>query len=361
MQRQSLSTRRQILDVIDAIDPVQYGKTRNYLNGAVTWLSPYITHGIVSTQTIGTRLCQKHSKKVCYRLLFELAWREYFHRVWQKNGHAIFNDMKHAQSGVVSDCLPQAIEQASTGISTLDRGLETLFKTGFMHNHLRMWIAGTACNIAHTHWYQPAKWMHYHLLDGDLASNTLSWQWIAGTFSHKQYIANQANINKYSRSEQHDTWLDVDYETLADMPIPEVLTTRVDSLALPQTALGIPVPSRVPRHVALHSLWNLNADWLPDNDTHQRVLFIEKEHIDAWPMAPHRWEFIAHWAELLKLDIWLGSVSELQTLQQEGTGFIREEYPACNHWPGQVTERTFYFKDPEKSYQSFSKFWKHVQ
>lgn len=53
------------------------------------------------------------------------------------------------------------------------------------------------CTIAQPHWLNPARWMNCHLLDGDLASNMLSWQWVASSFSSKKYYANQENINKY--------------------------------------------------------------------------------------------------------------------------------------------------------------------
>ena len=73
------------------------------------------------------------------------------------------------------------------------------------------------CNIAGTKWQAGAAWMYYHLLDGDLASNTLSWQWVAGTFSSKKYFANQENLNKYGNSQdrQFGTFLDKSYEDLS--------------------------------------------------------------------------------------------------------------------------------------------------
>lgn len=67
-----------------------------------------------------------------------------------------------------------------------------------MHNHLRMYIAGTITNVSHAHWRVPSLWLYSHLLDGDITSNTCSWQWNAGTFSSKKYLANQENINTYT-------------------------------------------------------------------------------------------------------------------------------------------------------------------
>ncbi len=349
---------------IDAIDPLRYDKTRNYLDGAVTWLSPYITHGVINTQTVASRVMRNNAPKSCYRLLYELAWREYFHRIWQTHASAVFSDMYHPQVGVESQAMPLAIVEACTGVQVLDDGLRTVQQTGWMHNHMRMWVAGATCNLAHTDWKTPARWLYYHLLDGDLASNTLSWQWIAGTFSHKQYIANQDNLNKYSRSKQTGTWLDTDYETLARLPTPDVLKPRLNDDVLLQVVPGESVPAAADNpseQIALRSLWNLNPFWLNENKGVKHVLFIEQAQVDAWPMAKHRWAFIQHWVEQLDIDVWLGSVEELNLLARAGTTFIREEYPACNHWPGQVMLREFHFEEPSTSYRSFSQFWKQVK
>jgi len=351
----------EIIATLDAIDPKRYDKTRNYLDGATTWLSPYLTHGIINTHTVAERVLLKHSAKDCYRLLYELAWREYFHRTWMNLGDGIFADIHNAQDGVDSKRVPANIVGATTGINVLDDGLTALTETGWMHNHLRMWVAGITCNIGHTHWLEPARWLHYNLLDGDLASNTLSWQWIVGTFSHKKYIANQENVNKYSRTEQRGTWLDQSYDALAIVPTPDALSERLESVALPQSVPGQAVPDTVEGDVALRSLWNLNPSWQDADDSVQQVLFIERQHIDRWPMAAHRWAFVQHWVDELGLDIWLGSVEDLARLSQQGTNFSYEDYPACAHWPGSKTKRCFHFGVPERSYRSFSQFWKQVR
>lgn len=347
-----------LLERIDAIDPRAYDKTRNYLDGAVTWLSPYITHGVINTRLVAERVLARHAPKHCYRLLYELGWREYFHRVWQELDDEIFTDVRQAQARVQSQDMPCAILSATTGIQTLDRGIQCLIETGWMHNHLRMWVAGTTCNIAQTAWRTPAAWMYYHLLDGDLASNTLSWQWIAGTFSHKRYIANQDNINKYSKSRQQGTCLDVDYETLADMPVPEVLQARLSELDLPQELPGEPVPQSLSGRFALRSIWNLQPEWMAELP---QAVFIERRQAEAWPMAAHRWAFIQHWARQLDVPIWSGSQEDLERLSASGAHLVREEYPACRHWPGEVLPRPFHFARPERPYRSFSQFWKQVQ
>ena len=85
---------------------------------------------------------------------------------------------------------------------------------------MRMYIASVCCNISNSHWLHPSKWMYYNLLDGDLASNNLSWQWVAGSFSNKKYYANQENINKFFQSSQKNTFLDIDYSEFKNLTIP---------------------------------------------------------------------------------------------------------------------------------------------
>jgi len=181
-----LCSTESVLERISQIDPQAYEHTRNFLDGSVTWLSPFVTHGITNTTEIADLLHLKHDPSNSRKLLYELAWREYFHRTWQRSGDRIFGDMRNTQPLIKSKRLPEAVIQATTGIKTIDQTLQHLYSDGLMHNHARMWVASIVCNLAKTHWYEAARFLHYHLLDGDLASNTLSWQWVAGTFSHKQ-------------------------------------------------------------------------------------------------------------------------------------------------------------------------------
>ena len=70
--------------------------------------------------------------------------------------------------------------------------------TGWLHNHARMWMAAWLVHWRKVHWKAGADWFLEHLLDGDPASNHLSWQWVASTFSHKPYFFNRDNLERYS-------------------------------------------------------------------------------------------------------------------------------------------------------------------
>ncbi len=346
-----------VLQLISQIDPRSYDKTRNYLDGDVTWLSPFTTHGIISTKTISDKVLETHKAKSCYRLLFELGWREYFHRTWQLEGDAIFGDMRQAQAGVRSDQLPDSIAHATTGIDTIDHCIHTLQSEGVMHNHARMWVAAISCNMAGTYWKEPARWLHYHLLDGDLASNTLSWQWVAGTFSHKQYVANQGNVNKYSKSHQSGSWLDVPYEAFDNFTPPEHMLTRID-FDYPYTLPGEPLPETLTGDVALRSIWQLDPHWQEAKEQH--IVFIDSEQAERWPMSPLRWQFIDHWAQQCGATVYHGTVAQLHQACSDAS-VERLEYPLCDDWPGRVVEREWLYPLPEKSFTSFSQYFKQVK
>ncbi len=350
-----------MLERIDAIDPRAYDRSRNRLDGAVTWLGPFLTHGIISTRTVATRVLAHHKPKDCYRLLFELAWREYFHREWQVRGPGIFENIREPQEGVKDDRPPSALLHASTGIDVVDQCVEDLIAEGTLHNHARMWVACIACNLSGTAWWEPARWLHYHLLDGDLASNTLSWQWIVGTFSNKRYLANQDNVNKFSGTVQRDTWLDLSYEEIATMSIPPELQQREHPdlpVRTPAQAIEVLAADHFDSELCLRSLWDLDPSG--ERAALPGIVFVDTALDRQWPMSENRWRFIRHWAEACNAPLVSGSVANLKA-RLATTTVHRREYPACFDWPGAPESREWLYPMPEEECRSFSKFWKKVR
>jgi deoxyribodipyrimidine photo-lyase len=171
-----------ILEKIDRIDPMKYGATRNFVDGAVTYLSPYISRGVISTRYVLKRVLDRgYELKAIEPFVKELCWRDYFQRVAQHKD--LNSDIRKPQSPVKQHGVPVSIIDATTGIEGVDVSICGLYETGYMHNHCRMYTASIVCNVAQTHWLQPARWMYYHLLDGDWASNVCSCQWVAGSNS----------------------------------------------------------------------------------------------------------------------------------------------------------------------------------
>lgn len=148
-----------ILTQIETIDPVAYAKTRNFTDGAVTRLSPYISRGVISGKQILLSLQNRGFRpEEMMTLLRELSWREYNQRVWQARGADIDFDLKSEQEGVCEYGLPVAVLQHQTGIQALDSAIKELYATGYMHNHVRMYVASVVCNIARCYSKIPAQW-----------------------------------------------------------------------------------------------------------------------------------------------------------------------------------------------------------
>ena len=146
-----------LLERIEKIDPRRYSSSRNFLDGAVSHLSPFITHGVLNTQQIGQILINKFGTKTCSKFVSELAWREFFQRSWQHQGPKIFTDLKRPQTPIVSAHTPAVFLDANTGIHTIDQSIHTLTQDGTIHNHARMWISALICNTSQTHWLEPAQ------------------------------------------------------------------------------------------------------------------------------------------------------------------------------------------------------------
>ena len=138
-----------------------------------------------------------------------------------------------------------------------------------MHNHLRMYVASIACNIGKADWQLPSQWMYYHLLDGDLASNTCSWQWVAGSFSSKKYYCNQENINRYTCSDQRNTFLDMSYPELTTMKVPQALEETLSlSLFTPIPRFERPLSLNNKLPLLIYNSYNLDPNWRKNEKTY---------------------------------------------------------------------------------------------
>jgi len=297
---------------IDQIDPIRYGRTRNFIDGAVTRLSPYISRGVISTNDIYHEMMTRgYALSAIEKFIQELAWRDYWQQVWIAKGDDINHDLRHAQPRVDHHQIPHAIVKGDTAIEGIDTAIADLYETGYMHNHVRMYVASIACVIGKNHWLMPAQWMYYHLLDGDWASNALSWQWVAGVNSNKQYVANQENINKYCRTTQRNTFLDVDYQALPLDTVPDQLI-NLDSLKLQTT---LPVSNTITVDNAIPTLiyngYNLDRRWKQNQDCN-RILLLEPSIYSRYPVSDRVLEFIISLAdEIDGIQLYVGEFSDL--------------------------------------------------
>jgi deoxyribodipyrimidine photo-lyase len=352
-----------ILERVSKINPVQYGKTRNFIDGAVTYLSPYISRGVISAKQVQESILAKgHHPATIEKFLQELAWREYFQRVWQAKGDSLFQDIKQSQPDVQHYKMIEAISNAATGITAIDNLIQEFYRTGYLHNHVRMYVASIACNIGKAHWSAPSQWMYYHLLDGDLASNTCSWQWVAGAFSSKKYYCNQENINRYTHSNQTNTFLDSAVESLPNFPIPNVLKSILD-LNLKTELSTILTPSiDITKPTLIYNSYNLDPLWRKDEDVN-RILLLEPSHFQKFPVSEKVIEFIIKLSKnITNIKLMVGEVSELIELYSNSTlgfnGLISKEHPAFTHYSGIKDERDWIYPEVKGYFNSFFSFWK---
>ena len=184
------------------INPAQYERDRNFLNGSVSQLSPYLRHGVLYLAEV-RRQALKAGRNF-EKFITELAWRDYWQRLYHQLGDGIWLDREESKTGLhpadYRPDLPTDLTDAATTLACIDSFVANLKSTGYLHNHARMWLAAYVVHFRRVEWQAGARWFLKHLLDGDPASNNLSWQWVASTFSNKPYIFNRENLERYTNS-----------------------------------------------------------------------------------------------------------------------------------------------------------------
>jgi len=357
----------QVLERINTIHPIKYAQTRNFLNGHITYLSPYISRGIISVKQVLDSIVSKgYPYQAIEKILQELAWREYFQRVWQDKKDMIWTDLKQTQPNTLHHQMISSVFNANTGIEIIDKHILTLTNQGYLHNHLRMYIASIVCNIGNAHWQTASKWMYYYLLDGDIASNNCSWQWVAGAFSSKKYYCNQENINKYTFSKQEGTFLDKPYEALVNGPIPESLkeTNSLQLFTSLPTAIPLQIDASIP--TLIYNSYNLDPLWRK-NENVNRVLLLEPSHFNNYPVSEKVIQFIIELSKNIQgIQIYVGEINDIINVYTFKNKYLNDliiskEHPLFDYYPGIKDERDWMFPAVTGYFPSFFSYWKKCE
>ena len=311
-------TRAAALVRIAAVRPADYARSRNALEGAVTGLSPYITHGLVTLPEVLAGVASRHRLDVQHKFVFELGWREFFRHVWTHRGDAILQSLHEGPlpDEAYAREMPADIRQARTGVPVIDMAVGTLYATGMLHNHARMWLASYVVHLRKVHWRAGADWLYAHLLDGDLASNHLSWQWVAGTGSGKPYLFNAENVARYAPTGWHSggSVIDRSYDAL------DAIARSRRAVSVAPDGDGVDEPEQLHRPLEIHAatapcpvdvagrdVWLVHP-WALDEPPRDlpagclRLGLLLSDFHDAWPWSPARWAFVgARMAELAPL------------------------------------------------------------
>lgn len=347
-----------IKNLVDNYSPENYARSRNYIDGEVSYLSPYISRGVISTKYVVSQLVKNgHGLRKNEKFIQELAWRDYWQQIWKEKD--IDEDLKHQQPKVENHGMPTAIYNENCDVDIINEHLSELRKQGYLHNHMRMYVAMLTCNIGKSHWKVPAQWMYYHLLDHDWASNALSWQWVAGANSNKKYFANQSNINKYTHSYQKDTYLDKTYEELENMDTPPVLQDYIK----PEFVTNLPENTKLDLDLSLptfiYNSYNLDPLWNNEVDGN-RILLLEPSHFRKYPVSDHVLDFIIALSENIEgIQLYVGEFDELEKELGESATYYKE-HPTARHYKG-IEEERDWISNVTGYYPSFFKFWKYVK
>jgi len=184
----------------------QYAKNRNFDFGKnkrdnTSCLSKYITHRVIDELEVIQSAHSKYPYTTVEKFIQEVCWRTYWKgwlelrpNVWK----SYRDDLLKLQDEKKNTSYLNAIHGA-TSVECFNDWVNELKETGYLHNHARMWFASIWIFTLKLPWQLGADFFLKHLLDGDAASNTLSWRWVAGLQTKgKHYLATSWNINKFS-------------------------------------------------------------------------------------------------------------------------------------------------------------------
>jgi hypothetical protein len=191
----------------------RYAGTRNADDGPgaggrgnVSQLSPWLHAGLIGAPEVLQAVLGQHSPRAAEKFIAEVFWRIYF-KGYLEQRRAIWADYCAGRDGALAalehnagllTAYTQAIE-GRTGIAAFDVWVRELTATGYLHNHARMWFASIWIFTLKLDWRLGADFFLQHLMDGDAASNTLSWRWVAGLHTKgKHYLARADNIARYT-------------------------------------------------------------------------------------------------------------------------------------------------------------------
>ena len=187
----------------------EYSKLRNFDYGPdnrsnISCLSPYITHGVISELEVIKKSLSKFSFSKNEKFIQEVLWRTYW-KGWLELRPNVWtdylNELKKVREEFKDNQNYKNAVEGNTNIECFNQWLKELKETNYLHNHARMWFASIWIFTLDLPWQLGAEFFMKHLYDGDAASNTLGWRWVAGIQTQgKNYLASEWNIKKFTNN-----------------------------------------------------------------------------------------------------------------------------------------------------------------
>ena len=203
-------------------DILNYNSKRNFDFGIknrnnVSCLSPYITHRLITEYETVKKVLLKHPFQKVDKFIQEIFWRIYW-KGWLELRPKVWSDFTGDLKGINEDDNYKKAINGETQIKCFNDWVEELKENNYLHNHTRMWFASIWIFTLNLPWQKGAEFFIKNLLDGDAASNTLSWRWVAGLQTRgKHYVAQSWNINKFTNNKYKDVKLNEKVSPLADV------------------------------------------------------------------------------------------------------------------------------------------------
>ena len=187
----------------------EYSKLRNFDYGPdnrsnISCLSPYITHGIINEKEVIKKSLNKFSFTKNEKFIQEVLWRTYW-KGWLELRPSVWTDflieLKKIKEDFQNNQTYQNAIEGKTNVECFNYWVNELKENNYLHNHTRMWFASIWIFTLNLPWQLGAEFFMQHLYDGDAASNTLGWRWVAGVQTQgKHYLASEWNIKKFTNN-----------------------------------------------------------------------------------------------------------------------------------------------------------------
>lgn len=232
----------------------------------VSGLSPWLRHRFVLESDVIDAAVAEHGIEAAEKFIQEVCWRSYWKGFLERRP-VHWHDYCEARSALIANArqyrdlgarLARA-EHGQTGIECFDSWVNELIEFGYLHNHARMWFASIWIFTLELPWALGADFFLRHLLDGDPASNTLSWRWIAGYHTPgKTYLARASNIARYTNhrfSPGHALANDAPAPEGVERPPLEAVPRAVEWSCSEQTGLLITEEDLNPESLFGHPNW----------------------------------------------------------------------------------------------------------
>ena len=187
----------------------EYSKLRNFDFGPekrsnVSCLSPYITHGIINEKEVIQKSLSKFSLSKNEKFIQEVLWRTYW-KGWLELRPNVWTDYLLELNQIKNEFQNNqdylSVIEGKTNVDCFNEWVNELKENNYLHNHARMWFASIWIFTLELPWQLGAEFFMQHLYDGDAASNTLGWRWVAGVQTQgKHYLASEWNIKKFTNN-----------------------------------------------------------------------------------------------------------------------------------------------------------------